>query len=105
MRLTPLPAAQVIFIDELDALAPSRDSGHGGGKASSSSGSSCHGSFGAGGAIGCSRPRWSITSRVFGLRSSDEGIDVSDVARQYGGGGHAKAAGFKVPRDHDLAKS
>ena len=41
--------------------------------------------------------------RVFGLRATDEGVDVSDVAKQYGGGGHAKAAGFKVPRDHALA--
>jgi len=41
--------------------------------------------------------------RVFGLRSTDEGIDVADVAKQYGGGGHAKAAGFKVPRGHVLA--
>jgi len=41
--------------------------------------------------------------RVFGLRSTDEGADVSDVAKQYGGGGHAKAAGFKVPRGHVLA--
>lgn len=30
----------MIFIDELDALAPSRDGGPGGGKASSSGGSS-----------------------------------------------------------------
>lgn len=41
--------------------------------------------------------------RVFGLRATDEGVDVSDVAKQYGGGGHAKAAGFKVPRGHVLA--
>ena len=41
--------------------------------------------------------------RVFGLRATDEGVDVSEVAKQYGGGGHAKAAGFKVPRDHALA--
>ena len=34
--------------------------------------------------------------RVFGLRSSDEGVDVSEVAKQYGGGGHRNAAGFKV---------
>lgn len=34
--------------------------------------------------------------RVFSLRSSDEGVDVSEVARQYGGGGHRNAAGFKV---------
>lgn len=41
--------------------------------------------------------------RNFGLRATDEGLDVSDIAKQYGGGGHAKAAGFKVPRDHALA--
>jgi len=41
--------------------------------------------------------------RTFGLRATDEGMDVSEVAKQYGGGGHAKAAGFKVPRDHALA--
>lgn len=42
--------------------------------------------------------------RVFGLRSSDGGLDVSDIAKMYGGGGHANAAGFKVPRDHVLSK-
>lgn len=41
--------------------------------------------------------------RTFGLRATDEGLDVSEVAKQYGGGGHAKAAGFTVPRDHALA--
>lgn len=41
--------------------------------------------------------------RVFSLRAADSGLDVSDVAKQYGGGGHAKAAGFKVPRGHVLA--
>ena len=41
--------------------------------------------------------------RVFGLRATDEGVDVSEVAKQYGGGGHAKAASFKVPRGHVLA--
>lgn len=34
--------------------------------------------------------------RVFSLRSSDEGVDVSDVAKQYGGGVHRNAAGFRV---------
>ena len=38
--------------------------------------------------------------RVFGLRSSDDGIDVSAVARQYGGGGHAHAAGFTISFDN-----
>ena len=42
-------------------------------------------------------------SRVFGLRAADDGVDVSEIAKEYGGGGHAKAAGFKVPRGHSLA--
>lgn len=41
--------------------------------------------------------------RVFSLRSTDQGVDVSEVAALYGGGGHARAAGFIVPRDHELA--
>jgi nanoRNase/pAp phosphatase (c-di-AMP/oligoRNAs hydrolase) len=32
--------------------------------------------------------------RSFSLRSSDEGADVSVVAKKYGGGGHRNAAGF-----------
>lgn len=43
--------------------------------------------------------------RAFGLRATEDGLDVSEIAKQYGGGGHAKAAGFKVPRNHELAKS
>ena len=43
------------------------------------------------------------TGRTFSLRACDDGLDVSDVAKGYGGGGHAKAAGFTVPRDHALA--
>lgn len=42
--------------------------------------------------------------RVFSLRSTDDGPDVSEIAKQYGGGGHAHAAGFEVPRDHELAR-
>lgn len=34
--------------------------------------------------------------RVFGLRSTEEGIDVSEIAKLYGGGGHKRAAGFRV---------
>lgn len=34
--------------------------------------------------------------RTFSLRSSDGGEDVSAIATQYGGGGHAKAAGFMI---------
>ena len=41
--------------------------------------------------------------RNFGLRAADDGLDVSEIAKLYGGGGHAKAAGFKVARDHALA--
>jgi hypothetical protein len=41
--------------------------------------------------------------RNFGLRATDAGLDVSEIAKQYGGGGHAKAAGFRVPRNHALA--
>lgn len=43
--------------------------------------------------------------RTFSLRASDTGLDVSAIAKIYGGGGHAKAAGFKVPRDHELARA
>jgi oligoribonuclease NrnB/cAMP/cGMP phosphodiesterase (DHH superfamily) len=35
---------------------------------------------------------------VFSLRSTDKGVDVSEIAKQYGGGGHRNASGFKVPR-------
>lgn len=44
-------------------------------------------------------------ARVFSLRSTDDGIDVSEVAQLYGGGGHVRAAGFRVPRDHELARA
>lgn len=40
--------------------------------------------------------------RVFSLRSAPEGQDVSAIAKQYGGGGHRAAAGFKVPPGHAL---
>jgi oligoribonuclease NrnB/cAMP/cGMP phosphodiesterase (DHH superfamily) len=33
---------------------------------------------------------------VFSLRSAENGVDVSQIAKGYGGGGHAHAAGFKV---------
>ena len=44
-------------------------------------------------------------SRVFSLRSTENGEDVSLIAQQYGGGGHKHASGFRVPRDHILATS
>ena len=37
--------------------------------------------------------------RVFSLRSRDDGADVSEIAKQYGGGGHKNASGFRVPFD------
>lgn len=45
------------------------------------------------------------THRKFSLRSQPGVFNVSMVAVQYGGGGHANAAGFQVPRDHVLATS
>lgn len=38
--------------------------------------------------------------RVFSLRSQDDGMDVSEIAKQYGGGGHAHASGFRVAYDN-----
>lgn len=37
--------------------------------------------------------------RVFSLRSTDAGLDVSEIAKQYGGGGHRNASGFRVSYD------
>lgn len=34
--------------------------------------------------------------RVFSLRSANRWIDVSEIAKAYGGGGHRNASGFKV---------
>lgn len=34
--------------------------------------------------------------RVFSLRSTDAGLDVSAIASLYGGGGHHNAAGFRI---------
>lgn len=36
--------------------------------------------------------------RVFSLRSREGGIDVSEVAKEFGGGGHQNAAGFEIER-------
>jgi len=36
------------------------------------------------------------TIREFGLRSTADGINVGDIALLYGGGGHARSAGFGV---------
>jgi oligoribonuclease NrnB/cAMP/cGMP phosphodiesterase (DHH superfamily) len=37
--------------------------------------------------------------RGFSLRSSPEGLNVSEIAVKYGGGGHKNAAGFLMPRN------
>jgi uncharacterized protein len=34
---------------------------------------------------------------AFSLRSTPDGLDVSEIAQQFGGGGHRHAAGFKLP--------
>jgi len=41
-------------------------------------------------------------ARVFSLRSADNGLDVSEIAKQYGGGGHKHAAGFKLAKGREL---
>jgi oligoribonuclease NrnB/cAMP/cGMP phosphodiesterase (DHH superfamily) len=35
--------------------------------------------------------------RVFSLRSTDDGLDVSAIAKSYGGGRHVHASGFQKP--------
>ncbi|MFT7338157.1 MAG: oligoribonuclease NrnB/cAMP/cGMP phosphodiesterase (DHH superfamily) [Marinobacter maritimus] len=35
--------------------------------------------------------------RKFSLRSKEDGMDVSEIAKRFGGGGHARAAGFMMP--------
>ncbi len=34
--------------------------------------------------------------RVFSLRSAEDGLDVSEIAKQFGGGGHKHAAGYRI---------
>ena len=36
--------------------------------------------------------------RIYSLRSEENGVDVSEIAKMYGGGGHPRAAGFTVPK-------
>jgi oligoribonuclease NrnB/cAMP/cGMP phosphodiesterase (DHH superfamily) len=45
------------------------------------------------------------TGRKFSLRSQKGSVDVSAVARRYGGGGHENAAGFTVGRDDALGEA
>lgn len=43
--------------------------------------------------------------RLFSLRSREpDGIDVGALAKAFGGGGHKHSAGFRVARDHELAR-
>lgn len=37
------------------------------------------------------------STRVFSLRSDKDGMDVSEIAKRFGGGGHKHAAGFHMP--------
>jgi oligoribonuclease NrnB/cAMP/cGMP phosphodiesterase (DHH superfamily) len=39
----------------------------------------------------------SANGRIFSLRSRPDGVDVSEIAEYYGGGGHRHAAGFRMP--------
>ncbi len=38
-------------------------------------------------------------NRVYSLRSREGGVDVGELARRFGGGGHTHAAGFRLPPD------
>jgi oligoribonuclease NrnB/cAMP/cGMP phosphodiesterase (DHH superfamily) len=38
--------------------------------------------------------------RQWSLRSTSEGVDVSEIAKRFGGGGHKQAAGFELRADH-----
>jgi hypothetical protein len=42
--------------------------------------------------------------RVFSLRSCDDGEDVSLIAKQYGGGGHPRAAGFSMNKPSSISE-
>ena len=41
--------------------------------------------------------------RTYSLRSADDGVDVSEIATRFGGGGHKHAAGFSISYD-DISK-
>ena len=43
--------------------------------------------------------------RAFSLRSRGAGLDVSEIAKLFGGGGHRNAAGFLVPHGADVSKA
>lgn len=39
--------------------------------------------------------------RLYSLRSQPDGMDVSEIAKALGGGGHKHASGFKIQIDHE----
>lgn len=43
--------------------------------------------------------------RTYSLRSHENGLDVSEIAIQFGGGGHKHAAGFSVARGQGVSAS
>jgi hypothetical protein len=47
--------------------------------------------------------RFMLPKHVFSLRSSANGLDVSEIARSFGGGGHRHAAGFRLSFDEAAA--
>jgi oligoribonuclease NrnB/cAMP/cGMP phosphodiesterase (DHH superfamily) len=48
---------------------------------------------------------WDTASgRTFSLRSANDGVDVSEIAKLFGGGGHRNAAGFRLSRDQVAAR-
>jgi len=46
---------------------------------------------------------WSGDKFIFSLRSKESGVDVSSVAKKFGGGGHKNAAGFSVSSLEELS--
>lgn len=43
---------------------------------------------------------------VFSIRSEIyTGVNVNELARKFGGGGHTHSAGFELPQDHEFVKS
>lgn len=47
--------------------------------------------------FGCTYYDLSNKTKYFSLRSDDNGIDVSEIAKKFGGGGHKHAAAFTIP--------
>ena len=47
------------------------------------------------------KPDGNRAARKVSLRSTDGSVDVSQIARKMGGGGHRRAAGFSTDRSYD----